>query len=156
MLLNDFFQNAYVTHSLEFGVNAIREKHGIEKWVYFEPKMEVYTAREGHGPCHVKVALGWAGDLQVEIIEPISGHIGHYVDYLPADRNDKSLRLHHICMRVMDWDKARAEIERKKWPVAYEGGVPGVKFVYLDARDSMGHYLEYLWASDEMWKAMRG
>ncbi len=156
MHLNNFFQNAYVTRSLEHAVDFVRERHGIGEFVYFEPEMDVYTSQDGHGPCHVKVALGWAGPLQLELIEPVSGNLQHYLDYLPEDPSDNSLRLHHICMRVLDWDKAREDIERQKFPVAYEGGVEGVKFVYLDARDTFGHYLEYLWASPEMWKQMGG
>ena len=134
----------------------MRERHGITEWVYFEPEMEVYTALDGTGPCHVKVALGWAGPLNIELIEPVSGNVRHYLEYLPKDEADNSPRLHHICMRVPDWEKARAEVKEKNWPVAYEGGVPGCLFVYVDARESLGHYVEYLWASDEMWPAMGG
>jgi hypothetical protein len=156
MLLNNFFQNAYVTRNLDYAVAQARKHHGMEKFIFFEPDMEVYTAQEGRGPCKVKVALGWVGALQMEFIEPVSGNIGHYLDYLPKDKSDNSLRFHHMCMRWKNWDEARAEVDRQKWPVAYEGGVEGVKFVYLDARATLGHYLEYLWASDEMWSAMGG
>lgn len=158
MYLNGFFQNAYVTHNLERAVALVRERHGIKDWVFFEPVMEVFTAQAGYGPCHVKVALGWAGDgtLQIELIEPVSGNLQHYLDYLPDDKTDISPRLHHICMRVMDWDKARAEVDEKQWPVAYEGSVEGCKFVYIDARDSLGHYVEYMWMSPELWEASGG
>jgi hypothetical protein len=149
--LNEFFQNAYVTRNLESAVKAITQRHGIRDWVYFEPKMDVYTPVAGNAPCHVKVGLGWVGGLQIELIEPVSGNLQHYLDYLPTSTTDYSPRLHHICMRVPDWDKARDEIAEKRWPVAYEGGVEGCKFVYLDARDSLGHYVEYMWMSDELW-----
>jgi hypothetical protein len=91
--------------------------------------------------------------LQIELIEPISGLVQFYADYLPAD---DSPRFHHICIRVEDWDSTRAEIARQKWPVAYEGEVAGAKFVYLDARDSLGHYIEYMWLAPEMWTAIGG
>jgi hypothetical protein len=29
-----------------------------------------------------------------------------------------------------------------------------LKFVYLDARDLVGHYLEYVWATPERWTQM--
>jgi hypothetical protein len=151
MYLTGFFQNAYVTRKLDHAVTRATQRHGIKDWVYFEPKMDVYTATHGHGPCHVKVALGWVGALQIELIEPVSGNLQHYLDYLPVEKTDYSPRLHHICMRVPDWKKARAEVDEKQWPVAYEGGVEGCNFVYLDARDSLGHYVEYMWMSDELW-----
>jgi hypothetical protein len=152
MRLNNFFQNAYVTRNLEHAMAAATERHGVKDYVCFEPHMEVYTAEGGYGPAHVKVALAWVDQLQLEFIEPVSGNIQHYLDRLPTDRADNSLRFHHICMRVMDWDKAREEITRQKWPVSHEGGVEGVKFIYLDARDTFGHYIEYMWMSDEMWQ----
>jgi len=156
MHLNGFFQNAYVTRNLQHAVSLVSERHGVQDWVYFEPQMEVYTATQGHGPCHVKVALGWAGPLMIELIEPVSGNNQHYLDYLPKDERDNSPRLHHICMRVPDWEAARAEVAEKNWPISYEGAVEGCKFVYVDARESLGHYLEYMWVSDEMWPAIGG
>ena len=151
MYLNGFFQNAYVTRNLDHAVATATQLHGINDWVYFSPEMEVYTALDGRGMCHVKVALAWIGSLQIELIEPVSGNLRHYLEYLPADPTDNSPRLHHICMRVPDWEKARAEVDAMKWPVAYEGGVEGCTFVYLDARESLGHYVEYMWMSDELW-----
>jgi len=156
MYLDGFFQNAYVTRKLEHAVAAISERHGIRDWVYFSPEMEVYTATDGYGPCHVKVALGWAGALQIELIEPVWGNLQLYLDYLPVDAADYSPRHHHVCARVMDWDAARAEVDAKSWQIAYEGGVEGCRFVYIDTRASLGHYLEYVWMSPEMWTASGG
>lgn len=70
---------------------------------------------------------------------------------LPTDPSDNSLRLHHLGMRVSDWDATKAEGKKNKWTIAHEGGVEGVKFVYIDARDTIGHYLEYIWVSPAMW-----
>lgn len=156
MHLRHFFQNAYVTRDLARAEALIAERHGIESWVHFEPEMEVHTATDGTGPCRVKVALGWAGSLQIELIEPVSGNVRHYLEYLPADPADWSPRFHHVCMRVDDWECARAEVAARGWPVAYEGGVEGCRFVYIDARDSLGHYVEYMWMSDAMWAGSGG
>lgn len=155
MRLEQFFQNAYVTRDLDKAVALVTERHGIGDWVYFEPEMDVWTATDGNGPCHLKVALGWAGSLQVELIQPVSGNLRHYLEYLPADETDLSPRLHHICMKWDDWDAGLVEVAEKNWPVAYEGGVPGCKFVYIDTRDSLGHYIEYMWMSPEMWAATK-
>jgi hypothetical protein len=156
MHFRHYFQNAYVTRDLARAEALIGERHGISDWVHFEPEMEVYTATDGTGPCHVKVALGWVGNYQVELIEPVSGNVRHYRDYLPADEADASPRLHHICMRVADWDAFRADVTARGWPIAYEGQVEGCKFVYVDARESLGHYVEYMWMSDELWGASGG
>jgi len=31
-----------------------------------------------------------------------------------------------------------------------------LKFLYLDARETLGHYLEYVWMTDEMWARTGG
>lgn len=151
-----FFQNAYVTRDLARAEALIGERHGVQDWVHFEPEMQVYTATDGRGACHLKVALGWVGAYQVELIEPVSGNMRHYLDYLPPAPGDASPRLHHVCMRVADWEETKAEVAARGWTVAYEGGVEGCQFIYLDARDSLGHYVEYMWMSDALWAASGG
>ena len=38
-----------------------------------------------------------------------------------------------------------------------EGGTPGhLLWLYVDARDTVGHYLEYCWMTPERWAAMGG
>lgn len=156
MHFDAFFQNAYITHDLARAETLITERHGITHWVHFEPEMEVYTDADGFGPAHVKVALGWSGSLQIELIEPVSGNVRHYREVLPEDPADASPRFHHICMRVANWEATKALVAEKGWKIAYEGGVEGCKFVYIDARDSIGHYVEYMWMSDEMWAGSGG
>ena len=157
MKLDGFFQNAYVTRDLEHAIAAMRAKHGITDFIRIEPRMTAYTREGGHAPCHLKVALGWQDDFLFELIQPISGNVRHYLDYLPADETDPSLRLHHLGLLISDegdYERARAAIDPAT--LSYEGGIEGVKWYYLDARDTMGHYLEYMWATPEMLAMMRG
>jgi hypothetical protein len=157
MKLEGFFQNAYVTRDLEYAIAQMQAKHGIEEFIRIEPQMSAYTREGGHGPCHLKLALGWQEDFLFELIQPISGNVQHYVDYLPVDPKDPSLRLHHLGMLIMDdqeYERGRAAIDPDR--VSYEGGIEGVKWYYLDARDTMGHYLEYMWATPDMLAMLRG
>lgn len=152
MLLSGFFQNAYVTRNLDKAMETFTKKHGVPSWTVLDLDMPVKTMY-GDGPVVLRVGLGWIGNLQVELIEPVSGRCQHYSEALP---DDDSSRFHHICMRVRDWDKTRAEIAANAWTVVYEGAVEGCAYAYIDARDTVGHYLEYLWMSDEMWAATGG
>jgi hypothetical protein len=157
MKLDGFFQNAYVTRDLDHAIAAMKERHGIKDFLELEPQMEVYTREGGHGPCHIRVGLGWKDDFLFELIQPVSGNIQHYVDFLPKDEKDASLRLHHLGLLIRDekkYESARAAIDPKT--LSYEGGIEGVKWYYLDARDTMGHYLEYMWSTPEMWDMMHG
>jgi hypothetical protein len=41
-------------------------------------------------------------------------------------------------------------------PVAIEGGSEALRYLYLDARDLLGHYLEYVWMTPERWAQVGG
>ena len=113
MKLDGFFQNAYVTRDLDHAIAEMQAKHGIAEFIRIEPQMNAWTREGGHAPCHLKVALGWQDDFLFELIEPISGNVQHYLDYLPADPKDPSLRLHHLGLLIRDeadYEHARAAI----------------------------------------------
>lgn len=152
MLEGYHFQNAYITRNLDKALEGFRTRVGMEGIQSFEAKIIVDTPT-GRGEAVNKLALIWIGDLQYELIEPVSGLVDVYRDELP---HDDSLRFHHICMRVDDWDSFRLKVDRQKYPVVLEGGSDALRFVYLDARDFLGHYLEYSWMTPERWAQLGG
>jgi hypothetical protein len=152
--LRGHYQNAYVTRDIGAAMALIDRRYGKLDWITFAPDM-VLTTPEGEKETSVRAALGWTGWLQIELIEPVSGYVDPYLSVLPADPNSVVPSLHHIAVRRDDLDAMRAEIAALGLPLAFEGGVPGLAFVYLDARDTLGHYLEYMWATPEGW-AMTG
>jgi hypothetical protein len=151
MFMRGHYQNAYVTHDLDKAMQVISDRYGKIDWIVFAPDMNLRTP-QGEKPSSVKAALGWAGGLQLELIQPGAGFQDHYLPFLPADKSDPSPRFHHIAVRRDDLDAMRAEIEQLGLPVAFEGEVPGLVYIYLDARASLGHYFEYVWASPEGWE----
>jgi len=154
VLLENHYQNAYVTRDIGRAIALFRTQYGFDGFRQLEIETEV-TTPAGRGTYAMKMALGWIGGLQYELIEPVSG----VVEVFKADLPDTyPMRLHHICMRVHDWSAFRAEVDRRKWPVVIEGSGTGgqLHFVYIDARDSLGHYLEYCWMTPERWAAMGG
>ncbi len=151
MLLQGHFQNAYVTRNLDKAIETFRTLYGIETWSTYGGELEVTTPK-GKGPATNKVGFGWAGNVQYELIEPVSGQVEMYRDAL---RDDDEMRFHHVCMRVADIEAARAEVERLKMPIVYSG-VTAVTFFYADARATLGHYLEFVQMPDEIWKIMGG
>ncbi|MBU6269186.1 MAG: VOC family protein [Sphingomonadales bacterium] len=155
MNLRGHYQNAYLTHDLDHTLAAVDARYGKVDWIVFEPDM-VLQAPDGPKHASVRAALGWHGGLQLEFIQPTKGWSLHYDPFLPADRSDPTPRFHHIAVRRENLADMRAEIAALGLPLAFEGEVPGVMvFIYLDARATLGHYLEYLWATPEGW-AMQG
>ncbi|CAN7373255.1 VOC family protein [Phenylobacterium sp. LjRoot225] len=152
MLEGYHFQNAYVTRDVDKWVEVFRKRAKVDKVIVYEGSTPVMTP-QGEGIQTNKLAFIWVGDLQYELIQPISGAVSVYADALPAD---DGLQFHHICMRVADWDEFRARVDQQPYPVVLEGGGDALRFVYLDARPFLGHYLEYVWMSDERWAQMGG
>jgi hypothetical protein len=152
MLLENHYQNAYVTRDIEKAVAFFRERYGVPDAKYFEAATEVWTPN-GTGVAVNKIAFIWIGKLQYELIQPVSGPVQMYSDELP----DHGIRFHHICMRSFDWDATLAEIERQKLPIVYRGDTSsGLRFVYADARATLGHYLEFTSMPPAIWTAMGG
>jgi len=153
MHLQNHYQNAYVTRDLDGALAIFRAQYGFDGFQRIEVSYELSTPA-GRGTASVKLALGWIGNLQYELIEPVSGLIDVYRQGLD-DRHP--LHFHHACMRVPDWAEFRARVDRERLPVAMEGGTPGhLLWLYLDARDTLGHYLEYCWMTPERWALIGG
>ena len=149
--LRGHYQNAYVTHDLDAAMALIDHRFGTIDWIVFDPDMLIKTP-DGVKESSVRVALGWQAGYQIELIQPVKGHLGHYLPYLPADTSDPTPRFHHIAVRRDDEAAMRLEIEKLGLPLTFEGDVPGMVFIYLDARQTLGHYLEYVCATPEGWE----
>ncbi|CAN7467195.1 VOC family protein [Phenylobacterium sp. LjRoot225] len=149
MFLERHYQNAYVTPDIDRAIETMRRLHGVTDVLQTEATTEVWTPN-GSGPNVTKLAFIWVGNLQYELIQPISGPSDLYS---AAVDPDKLLVFHHIAMRVAgDYDEFRASLDKQGRSVVIEGHTPsGLKFCYVDARDTLGHYLEYVWAPDAMW-----
>lgn len=148
-MLERHYQNAYVTPDIERAIEVLRERFGVTEVQQVEATTDVWTPN-GSGPQTSKLAFIWVGKLQYELIQPISAPSDLYS--AAVDPN-KLLNFHHIAMRVAgDWDEFRAGLDREGRKIAVEGSTPtGLRFCYVDARDTLGHYLEYVWAPDAMW-----
>src|SRR5665213_2976944 len=147
MLEGHHFQNAYVTRDIEKWVSIFEKRARIDHMLRYEGTMPV-TTPDGTGTQTNKLAMIWVGDLQYELIQPVGGDVGLYEAGLP---DGDGLHFHHVCMRVSDWDEFRPRVREQPFPVALEGERDGLRFLYLDAREFLGHYLEYTWMTDERW-----
>lgn len=150
MLEGHHYQNAYITRDIDKAIQSFRDRANVTDVATFEGKVMLKTAA-GTGEAVNKLAFIWIDDLQYELIQPVSGLVGIYADELP---DDDSMKFHHVAMRVDDWDTFRAKVDREGYTVAIEGGSDALKFLYIDARDFLGHYLEYVWATPERWAQM--
>jgi hypothetical protein len=147
--LQGHFQNAYVTPDMDQAVAMLRRDYGVEKVRVIEAKTQMWTPT-GEGEAAMRVGITWVGGLQYELIEPVSGLVDLYREAVVPDQ---PLRLHHIAMRADDLDAVRAESDRCNRPVACSGQSGSVRYMYVDARATLGHYLEYVSAPPEFWES---
>lgn len=152
MLEGRHYQNAYVTRDIDRAVAQFRARADVRTVIQFDNSSEVLTLR-GRETLVSRLAFLWVGELQYELIQPVSGAEDLYSGALRADGLPA---LHHICMRVDDWEGFRERVAQQSLPVALEGGNDSLKFLYLDGYPFLGHHLEYTWMTDERWRQIGG
>jgi hypothetical protein len=89
--------------------------------------------------------------LQIELIQPVSGHIAPYAAGLPADPSDAAPRFHHVAVRRDDPDALAREVEALALPVIFRTGGNGISSVFVDATSRIGHPIEFVCATPEGW-----
>jgi hypothetical protein len=134
-LKRDFFQTGWV-------VDDIRA--AIQQWVK-ATRAGPFFVREGLKPNHVMyrgepaplemtVAIAMIGGMQVELIQQLSNGPSAFRDAFPVGTGG----FHHIGGYSDDFDGDLAEYRNAGIPIATEGSVGGMRFVYFDTRASIG------------------
>lgn len=154
MAIGQHYQNAYVTRDVDKAVEGFRKWADTRLILETEVEVNLWTP-EGEGSGVQKLAFVWVEDLNYELIEPKSGDVLKiYKEALPEG---DGLAFHHVCHRVDDWDETMAHIEKNPFPVVLKGGTPDMlQFCYVDTREWLGHFTEYIWANPERWQQLGG
>lgn len=154
----DLFQVSYVARDRDRAVEFAAAKLGIDNFFSFDAKAPVLS-RGSLQELELRVAVANTGTHQFEIIEPVSGPTWIYTEGYDLDR--QALTLHHMGIAVMGpfslWKETLAKLREDGDEIVLlsepgPGEEPVACFTYVDNRDSLGHYTEYLWWS----KAMNG
>lgn len=141
-LYQNHFQIAYVARDLERAMRRFGDDFGVVRWDVMD-----MAALHGHETPLRYIGNAYAGDVMVEIIEPVPGAASIYADWLSAD-DDKAVRLHHLGFLVDSAEKLKAtveQLEKAGFPTAHAGSFGEVlDYHYADARPLLGHYLEFI------------
>ena len=140
MLGGRYFHKGYVTRDLARAMESLTSLYGM-RWEILEASSEAMA---------MKLALGWHDNLEIELIEPLSGQVDFYREMLGPDHTP---RLHHTGILVDDWERLESDIAERGLPVITSGDLGEIKFAYVDMRAALGHYVEYMWMSEPMWAA---
>jgi len=135
-------QVCWVTDDIEATERLLSEQFGVRSWtripdVRFGP--EHTTLRGEPVDLTLHVSLGYAGDLQLELIQPVSGP-GIHREFLDVHGPG----LHHVCFAVDDVDAACAAAEAAGVPVLMRGSMMDgeIEFAYVDGSAGGAPYVE--------------
>src|SRR5689334_11832124 len=137
-------QIAWVTRDLDATERALTGLMGAGNWtrlpgIHFAP--ETCTYRGQPADFIADISLSYAGDMQLELIAPVSGD-SIYTEFLDT----VGAGLHHVCMEAPDeaaFDAALRASEERDAPVVQQGVMPGgMRFAYVTAAQAGVPFLE--------------
>ena len=135
------FQNAWVVDDLESACMKWVTELGVGPFFVsdFQPGFfDAVTYRGESADLAMKVALAQAGDVQIELIEPIS-EVCAYRDSVPKGTD---FGFHHMCVWTHDFEADKAYFASLGYEAANTGRIRDIDFAYFDARPLMGCMLE--------------
>ena len=94
------------------------------------------------GKLHMKTAIAYAGDIQIELVEPVGVYPCAYFDTVEAG----SIGFHHLCYWTEDIDADLAHYQQQGFTIANLGQMAGngPRFAYIDASHTLGFMIELL------------
>ncbi|MGW4241687.1 VOC family protein [Nocardia sp. NPDC004722] len=124
-------QIAWVVEDIAASEKFLGTFLGVRKWmrmpeVRFAPETTVYRGEPADFTAHI--ALSYAGDMQLELIQPVTGR-SIYTEFLERG----GAGLHHICLEPADFDAVLKDAAAQGIDVVQQGDMGGqMRFAYLD------------------------
>ena len=136
------FQSAWVVDDVEEAASRWTQSTGIGPFFiqeYTEGVLQETIYRGKSSPITMKTALAQAGDMQIELIEPIGSFKSAYRDTVPVGKT----AFHHIAIWSKDLEVDVARYLDAGFDIAARGKAGGlVGFVYIDTSAVLGHMIE--------------
>ncbi len=144
-------QVAYVTNDIEAAAAAFEEEFGAPGFYHFSNVGQGMDSEDGP---QLKIALARVGGIEIELIEPIGDTAPLFKDALP-DGPGLAIRFHHVAIRIdgpeANWKAHAASIDHEKHRIVFQGSMgEHLHFFYTDERATLGHYVEHVWMSPEL------
>jgi catechol 2,3-dioxygenase-like lactoylglutathione lyase family enzyme len=143
-------QVAWVVEDLDATEELLGGQFGVRGWtripaVHFDPDTTTY--RDAPGDFVVDISLAYSGDLQLELIRPVSGE-SIYTEFLDGPGPG----LHHVCFEVDEMEAACRRAADAGIAVVQRGTMAGglMDFAYLDGAAAGAPYVELARIGDEL------
>lgn len=137
-LAGGFFQIGYVTADMDSLLATLNNDVGVDRFfVIRDAHIEDQTLRGEPFDSRQDLAFGYAGNLQFEVIQPVSGE-NTYTEYL-ASRPGGGV--HHTAVLVDDYDTALSDLSGTL-SLVQTGRSETTRFAYFDTVATLGAYIE--------------
>jgi len=133
-------QIAWVTRDLDVTEATLTTLLGARKWIRM-PGVQFCgdcTYRGEPADFVADISLSYAGDMQLELIRPVSG-ASIYTEFLDT----VGPGLHHVCVEAVDDAAFEQAVRDAGVPVVQDGVMPGgMRFAYVSAPDAGVPFIE--------------
>lgn len=133
-------QICVVVRDVQEAMERYWKSFGIGPWQVYTmapPLMTEMTIREKPEPYSMRIALAQVGNIQWELIQPLTGQ-SIYKEFLEQSGEG----VHHVLSVVDDYDKALAGFKATGMQPLMGGTWRGATFMYVDARKQLGIIVE--------------
>lgn len=101
-----------------------------------------------------RASIGYHGDMQIELIQPLGDHSGIWRDIVPYGKAG----LHHVGLYCHDYEAERAALLATGAEIAFEGLMMGARTCYIDTSVTVGFMTELITANpvaDQVFSQLR-
>jgi len=141
---NVVLQNAWIVSDIETSARQWSAAMNIGPFYiadYTSEMFETLEYRGKPGKLQMKTAIAYAGDVQIELVEPTGVYPCAYFDTIAEGTSG----FHHLCYWSDDLDSDLAHYQAQGFEIANLGKMSGgPRFAYVDASKSLGHMIELL------------
>lgn len=141
-LASKVFQIGYVVPDLTAAIDFFKAKFGVPKFLEIRNVgLSDQMFRGKPADLRHSIAFGYLGDMQVELIEPVSG-TSTYSEFLERNPGGGA---QHIGIMVDDFDAACADMKRKGYEIVQSGRNGKTRLAYFDTDRSVGTLTELVY-----------
>lgn len=132
-------QICFVSRDLHATQRFLNDQVGVGRFRVFEDvRFQDLRFRGEPADFRIHLSLAYAGDVQIEVIEPIAGR-SLYSEFLDAGHSG----LHHMGFIVDDYDRAVRDFEANGHPAIQSGRFgDATRFAYFDTEAACGAIME--------------
>ncbi len=140
-----FFQQAFVVTDLAAAQQAFTATIACPKWATLPASSLPYRYRGRDVECALALAFARSGNVQIELLQPVSGE-GVHVEFLDTHGPGA----HHLGFMVDRIDDELAVAAEAGCAEIMSGRFGNLRFAYLDTWDTLGAYVELVDDPDAM------